>query len=109
MVFVVLRSRVGNFECVNAGSGVIMFHHQPWVAEIGNEANTFVKLKNRKRKDDIRTSVRFEKLEDKRGLYRFLLPLTATTRAPSSGWCRLWARQRWECVCSRRGPQVDRY
>jgi len=78
MVFVVLMSRIGDFECVNAGSGVIMFHHQPWVAEIGNEANTFVKLNNLKHKKEIRTSVRIEKLADKRGLHRFL-PLTATT------------------------------
>jgi hypothetical protein len=45
MVFVVLTSWVGDFECVNTGSGVKMLHHQPWVTAIGNKVYNSVKPK----------------------------------------------------------------
>jgi hypothetical protein len=35
-IFVLLTPRVGNFERVNAGSGVVVFHHQPRMPAIGN-------------------------------------------------------------------------
>ena len=40
MVFVVFTSRVGDFECVDTGSGVKMLHYQPWVTAIGNKVYT---------------------------------------------------------------------
>jgi len=108
MVFVVLTSWVGDFECVNTGSGVIMLHYQPWVATIGNKVYTRSNPKSRKRMDEVRTSVGFEKLEGMHGLHRSLLLLPmAAPRAPSPV-CQLWGRQRRECVCWTRRPRVGR-
>jgi hypothetical protein len=108
MVFVLLTSRVGDFECVNAGSGVIMFHHQAWVAAIGNKVYTLSNSKSRKRMDEVRTSVRFEKLEGMHGSHRSLLQLAAPQEPSPSPVCRLWGSQRRECVCRTRGPQACR-
>jgi hypothetical protein len=35
-VLVLMAPRADNFERVNAGSGVIVFHHQTWMSVIGN-------------------------------------------------------------------------
>ena len=40
-----MAPRADDFERVNVGSGVIMFHHQPWMPVIGNWVNQSVMLK----------------------------------------------------------------
>ncbi len=71
---------MGDFERVNAGSGVVMLHYETWVPIIGNKVNNL--LNPLKRMAEVRTRVRFEKRDGRRQLYH-RLPLMAAPRAPS--------------------------
>lgn len=107
MVFVGWTPWVGDFEGVNAGSGVVMLHYQTRVAAIGNKRN-LIKSKMLKPPDKVRTRVRFEKRGGRHQPRRPLL-LMAALQAPSQERGRLQGRERWDYLCGRSGLQSGTY
>jgi len=55
--------RADNFERVNAGSGVIVFHHQTWMPAVGNWMSIH-HSESDLMNDGIRTHVGFEKRQE---------------------------------------------
>lgn len=58
-----MAPRADNFERVNAGSGVKVFHHQTWMPVIGNWVN-ICHSKAVLMIDGVHTRVRFEKRQE---------------------------------------------
>lgn len=92
-----------NFERVNAGSGVIVFHHQTRMSVIGNWVNichpeVIYMI------DGVRTLVRFEKRPENLWLHHPLPHMGA----PPPRSCRLLGREGWDCLCERCGTHPGR-